>query len=65
MSEFTASAREAASIGRRDQLRVLAKFEAGERVVFKQHNGPGFELSARDVSSKPRVYVPCVSMHFT
>ena len=57
MSEFTASAREAASIGRREQLRVLQKFEAGERVTFKQHNGPGFELAIKDIVPKPPVCV--------
>ena len=86
MADFTVSAREAARIGRTEQvsgrpctsemllrepthhpatqLRTLEKFEAGQRVTFAVHNGPGYELHISEAKPKPSTSVACVVVWF-
>jgi len=48
------SARELARLGRIEQLKVLAEFEAGKEVSFKVHNKPeGYKLSKAKVVGAP------------
>ncbi len=50
-----ASAREAARLGRIEQLKVLGAYERGETVTFVVHNNAkGFKLNKKDVQVKPK-----------
>eukprot|EP00036_Acanthoecidae_sp_10tr_P008829 CAMPEP_0182915798 /NCGR_PEP_ID=MMETSP0105_2-20130417/546_1 /TAXON_ID=81532 ORGANISM="Acanthoeca-like sp., Strain 10tr" /NCGR_SAMPLE_ID=MMETSP0105_2 /ASSEMBLY_ACC=CAM_ASM_000205 /LENGTH=375 /DNA_ID=CAMNT_0025052689 /DNA_START=278 /DNA_END=1405 /DNA_ORIENTATION=+ len=52
---MAANAREAARLGRVEQLKTLEAFERGETVTFKVHNKPsGYKLAKADVKSPPK-----------
>ncbi len=51
MSEASASAREAARLGRVEQLKKLAKYEKGETVSYTFGAGPEMKISAAEFAA--------------
>jgi hypothetical protein len=62
--DATASAREAARLGRVAQLKALEKYESGERVTIATHPGAEYTTCKADfVPPKRRCVHVCVLVH--